>query len=661
MRKYRLLILLIPLIIILVSCASEHSKIVVAEYGDYKIKMDEFEKAYLQSAGSIEKAKKDSLKELESFIDLYVNFKMKLRDAEVRGYKEDEDLIKEYQDYKQHIGSTLFLETSLYEPNIRKLYERRKTEYRVSHLFLAPDSTINDQKIRELGDQLIQRIKNGEDFNTLVAKYSADDRTRNLGGDVYFITAGLISSRAIEDAIYGTEPGMIYPTLVKSQFGYHILKVTEKHSRRISLHIQHILIRYADSSNVADTTKALKKIQEIEKKIKDGANFGTMAQKYSQDVGSANKNGDIGMIQRGMTVRPFDEVAFKLKVGEVSPIVKTQFGFHLIKVMEESPYPEYDSDKENLKQMYQRISYQSDYDSLIAKLKKEMDYQLNTSTYNKILADADTTKMNLLYFSSNFQKQVGNDVLFKINGKPYISDSLFSSEIKKGDFVGRRIDAKLLNDALNKYTGDLAIAEKALSYDKENPEFAKMLDDYKNGMYLFKLLDEEIWKKISIDSVKVKDYHETNRDNFRWKDRVEFKEIYVQQDSAMNKCYQQVTSGISFDTVYVKSNQRTGYENKYGYNGLVDVAFNELSKQASALKNIGDISKPFQFENGWSIVKLIKRDAARLKTFDEAKTEAASALQEKESKKLEEAYLDKLKSLYHPKIYYDELRSAFKR
>jgi len=238
---------------------------------------------------------------------------------------------------------------------------------------------------------------------------------------------------------------------------------------------------------------------------------------------------------------------------------------------------------------------------------------------------------------------------------------LFSSEIKKGDFVGRRIDAKLLNDALNKYTGDLAIAEKALSYDKENPEFAKMLDDYKNGMYLFKLLDEEIWKKISIDSVKVKDYHETNRDNFRWKDRVEFKEIYVQQDSAMNKCYQQVTSGISFDTVYVKSNQRTGYENKYGYNGLVDVAFNELSKQASALKNIGDISKPFQFENGWSIVKLIKRDAARLKTFDEAKTEAASALQEKESKKLEEAYLDKLKSLYRPKIYYDELRSAFKR
>jgi parvulin-like peptidyl-prolyl isomerase len=98
-----------------------------------------------------------------------------------------------------------------------------------------------------------------------------------------------------------------------------------------------------------------------------------------------------------------------------------------------------------------------------------------------------------------------------------------------------------------------------------------------------------------------------------------------------------------------------------GYNGLVDVDLNELAKQANSLKNIGDISKPFGFEDGYSIVKLIKRDYARIKKYEEAKAEAASVLQEKESKRLEDEYLNKLKNIYHPKIYYDELSKAFKQ
>ncbi|MEW6701308.1 MAG: peptidylprolyl isomerase, partial [Bacteroidota bacterium] len=167
--------------------------------------------------------------------------------------------------------------------------------------------------------------------------------------------------------------------------------------------------------------------------------------------------------------------------------------------------------------------------------------------------------------------------------------------------------------------------------------------------------------KLLIDSAKVKSFYEQTKQNYKWKDRVEFKEIYNQKDSLINSCYALAVSGYNYDTLVVRFNQRTGYENKPGYYGLVDTDFNELAKQADALKNIGDVSKPFQFDDGWSIVKLVKREPARLKTFEEAKAEVTSIVQDQESKRLEEEYINKLKSIYRPKVYYDELAKVFKK
>ena len=658
MRKGALFLLFIPLIA-LISCTTEHSKIIVAQFDDHKIYMDEFEKAYAKNSGGFEKAKKDSLDAFQKFLDLYVTYKMKLRDAEVRGYPEDPDMQKEYHDYKLNIGSTLLLENVLYEPNMQKLYERRKTEYRASHIFLRPDSTHTDQQIQTLGAELIKRINNGEDFAELAKKYSVDNYTKDHGGDVYYFTAGLVNSRAIEDAIYATEPGHIYPSLVKSPYGYHILKVTEKLPRRVSIRVSQILIPFGDSTNV-DTAKALKTIQEIRNKIVDGADFGLLAMKYSKDKTTADKRGDMGYIERGRTVRPFDEAAFKLKKGEVSHIIKGSDGFHLITVTDETAYPTYEQDKEELKEIYRRMGYKEDFDNLVEKLKAEFKYQLNKETYNKILAFADTTKIGPAYWKSNLQKQVGHDQIFAIGGNFYTTDSLFSDMIKKGAYLNKKVDGKILTDAVNEYAGQSLIKEKALIYDKEDPEFAKLLDDYTKGMYLFKILDEEVWSKVSIDSAKVFNYFTANKDKFQWKDRVEFKEIYNQKDSLINNCYALVASGYQYDSAYVKLNQRMGYDNTPGYHGLVEINFNELAKQANALKNVGDISKPFKFQDGWSIVKLIKREPARPKTFAEARAEAASQLQEKESKELEDAYINSLKKIYQPKYYYDELQYAFK-
>lgn len=658
---YSKLFLFVLITIIVSSCATEHSRIVVAEFGNQKVLLGEFEKAYSKNVGGIEKAKNDSFPSYQKFMDLYLNYKMKLRDGEVRGFSKDEEMQKEYLDYKINIGSTLFLEREMYEPNLKQLYERRKVELRASHIFFREDSNWTKEKIISFAKKLIDSLNNGADFAKLARENSKDEYTAPRGGDVYYFTAGRINSSVIEDAIYSLQKGQIYPEPIYSGFGWHILKLTDKISRRPAIRCSHILIRTEDSTGVFDTLNALKKIKEIEQKLKSGEDFGDLAQKYSEDFGSKNQKGDLGFFERGRMVPEFDEAAFKLKIGEVSPIVKTTYGYHLILLTDEKPQKTYDEEKEELREMFKRVRYKSEFEKVVDKLKKEFNYVLNNETVKQINDDKnDTLKITTGYKETEFFKKHGDKSLIKINNKNFNVDSLLSYMSKSPAFLGQILDNKLLEKAINQYSSEILVREKALNYDKEDKEFAQLMDEYKNGMYLFKILEEEVWTKVNVDSSKTKAFWEKNKDKFSWPDRVEFKEIYVNSDSLKNVVESLLNNGANFDTLYNKYNKRTGYENHPGYYGLVDINSNELSKNANQLKEIGQISKPFKFQDGWSFVKLIRKDSARLKTFEEAKIEATSLLQELESKRLEDEYIAKLRNLYNPKIYYDELKKAFK-
>jgi peptidyl-prolyl cis-trans isomerase SurA len=638
------------------SCTSQNSKIVLAEFGDYQIHLDEFEKAYLKNSGSVENAKQSTFEDRKNFLDLYVNYRLKLRDAEVRGYTKDADMLKEYDDYRKTIGNALIVENKLYKPGIEKLHERRKYELRASHIFLIEDTVYtDDEKLKALGKQLIDRLNNGDNFEALAKQYSYDKYTKDIGGDVYYFTAGAIPTQ-IEDACYATEVGKVYPELVQSSFGYHVIKITDKILRKPAITAQHILVTFKDSTDHADTAKALAKIKDIEQQIINGADFGVMALKYSEDPGSANKKGDLGPFSRGRMVKEFDEVAFKLNVNEVSAPVKSPFGFHLIKVTSIEPSPSLEMEKEELKQIYQRTRFNADNSAYIASLKDELNFQINQSVFDEIVAKNDTLKLG--YKETDLFNEFKNKIIFSTKVENVTADTLFFFMSTQG-MANAPLNANSLKSGIEQFAQHALINQKAMIYHLENKEFANLLDEYKNGMYLFKILEEEVWGKVLVDSTMIQNYYDKNKENFRWKDRVEFKEIYVQSDSLIKFIHSELDNGIEFDSLYAEYNKRTGYENKMGYFGLVEVDVNELSKNANLIENIGDYSKPFPFQDGWSIVKLVNKEGARIKYAVECQAEIASRLQESESKRYEAEYLDGLKRINKPKYYYNELSKAF--
>lgn len=644
------------LALLLISCSTAKKDIVLAEFDNQRISVEEFEKVYSKNNGGYEVAKKDSLRKKKNFLDLYVNFKMKVYDAKRRELDKLPDVVAEYNDYKQKIGVTYLLEKELVEPNIKTLYEKRKEELRVSHIMFRPDTAgFDGAYARALA--ILDSIKNGASFEEMAKKYSQDFYSAPYGGDIFYITAGDIIP-SFEEACYKLQKGEIYPEPVRTQFGYHLIKVTDRRPRIPEIRASHILVELKTGFTSEDSAKALEKIRTIKEKIDLGEDFAELAKEFSEDEGTKNLGGDLGFFSRRMMVQPFDEAAFNLEVGQVSDVVKTQFGYHLIKVTDKKQIKSFDEEKEMLKNIYQRIKYNDDKRKLIDSIKKAFNYSYDSELIDKIAEAADTIQVGGQYWISDLKKTFGDSVIIKYANKKISIDTLFGRGENLAEFINRRINKSLLQNMVNRVSEDLLLTEAVEYLPAKYPQFAELMDEYRNGILIFKLQEEEVWNKIQLDENKLRDYWEKNKEKFQWPDRVEYAEIFVKSDTLANEIYKMLKAGEEFDSLAAKYTERPGFKEKFGKHGIKPVLDNALSQKADQLQE-GEFSEPFKNTNGYSIVKLIKKHPAGLKTFEEALPEVSGAVQEIESKRLENDYIEFLKSNYKPRIYYDRLSRAF--
>jgi peptidyl-prolyl cis-trans isomerase SurA len=645
----------LALAFILSSCAPKHADLVVAKFGENEIKMKEFESAYVKNAGSLEVAKKDSLSKLKSFLDLYLNFRIKLRDAEVRGYGDDPALKQELTDYKKKVGVTYLLEKNIVEPGINDLYNKRKWELRVSHLMIRPDTT-GEEAARRHTQAILDSIKGGKSFEEMVSKYSQDTFSKKDGGDIFYITAGQLPIE-FEDAAYNTPKGQVFPSVVRTKYGFHIIKVTEKKERIPAIRASHILIAFNNEKGVADTAAAKAKLDTVLTLLKSGEDFAKVAMQYSDDTGSKQLGGDLNFFERRMMVKEFDEAAFNLSVGQVSDVVKTSFGYHIIKVTDKKAYPTFEEDKDNLKKIFKQTRYQGEYDSLITRLKAKYNFKINENNIKQIALLSDSVKIG----GDHPKMEEIKDFEVLSYGNNSVKAQAFLNQLNgNNDFMNRLITNDLLQSAANKLGADYLLDEEALNLEKTNPEFASLMEDYRNGIFIFKLQDDEVWSKINFDSTKLYNYYASTKSNYVFPDRINFSEIFSRKDSLIKHYYEMLKKGVSFDSVAIKYTERPGYAEKAGNYGLVETNSSPLSEEANKLKNAGDYSNPFPDAGGFSIVRLVGKEPSRGKTFEEAKAEVSGAFQEAESKRLEQEYIDNLKNKYKAVINYDNLEKAFK-
>jgi peptidyl-prolyl cis-trans isomerase SurA len=208
-------------------------------------------------------------------------------------------------------------------------------EYQLAHILLrAPESATPEQlqKLRLRGEQALKRARAGENFAELVAAFS-DAQDALQGGNLGWRPLDRLPQLYAETASR-LQPGEI-SELLRSSAGFHIVKVLGKRGGKAQASVQqtrarHILTRV---NEVVSEAEARRKMEALRERIVNGADFAELARTQSQD-GSAPKGGDLGWLNPGDTVPEFERAMDALKDNELSPVVQSPFGMHLIQVLE---------------------------------------------------------------------------------------------------------------------------------------------------------------------------------------------------------------------------------------------------------------------------------------------------------------------------------------
>ncbi len=644
--------------ILLGACSPKENNI-IARFDDTNISLKEFKKAFEKNYDDTLRARETTLKERKKFLDMYVNFKMKLRDAWVRGYYDDPETLADINKYKTKVGVSYIKEKKIISPGIHKLYNQRKWEYRLSHIMFK---IFNDYKKKyKLAQSIIRKLQNGASFDSLCNKYSDDKYSKEFGGDIYWFTPGMISYQ-FDDAMINTPVGSVYPHPVRSPYGLHILKVTDKRKRVPAVHIKQILIMYKLPNGKVDSARALKLIKQIKAELKKGRDFGELAKKFSDDPISAMRNGDMGFIRRRKTAKSFDEAAFNLKKpGDISPIVQTNLGYHIIQLVEKKPYPRYEDIQPTLRNIYIQERFQRDVKHYSDSLKTLYHYKENKTIFNWVKKNTTVARFNKKVWKSPLARAIKDSLLFTIDGKAFTVDSLLKYSIQDKQMMSKRINYSNFREAVDRYATEKLMEREVADLEKYDDGFKNLLEDYRNGILIFKIQQDEIWDKMKMDTTRILKYFEANRQKYYVPDEVEFYEIFTREDSLAKKYYKQLKSGADFKKLARKVTERRNYRRKDGHFKLQPVSSSVMAQQAWKLSKSGEFSQPFKAGNGWSIVMLVKKAPHRLKTFAEARSEVFSDYQDMLTEKLEKNYINRLRARYSPEINYDLLKNLFKK
>ncbi|MBS1903856.1 MAG: peptidylprolyl isomerase [Bacteroidetes bacterium] len=657
------------------------------------VTLDEFEKAYKRMNDKDPYA--SSLDSLKDFLVIYGDYRLKLMDAKAQGLDKDEKIIKEMDGYRKLLAGPFVLDKLLTEPAIEKMYERRRYEVNAAH-FLAQVHNWNNPKdtlqAYTRAMTALQRLRGGEPLAMIVmsdrqrkwaespakarreemqqagknapadsnAWQGSDDRNSiNLGGSLGWFTGGM-TIRPFEDAVYSLQPGEYVQYPVRTKFGYHVVYLIDKRLRLGGIKVHHILVSMPRNVKDEDTLKYYQKADSLLHAIKAGAKFETVAVESSDDKGSSGNGGDLGAIdhEQKRTEPAFDDAAYMLKDGEMSGIIRTSKGYHIIRRDGIIPAKSFAEEKDFLKKLYKQYYFNEDRDKLLAATSKQLNLHVDSSSINIFMSRVDSSRTSV---DSNWAAKITPGELhlpiYTMGGASwYISSLVDSLNSQKGyplarnqinDFVTRQIDEDVMN---------------YLSKDVETkyPEFDQIMADYKNGIMLFELENRKVWGAIKPDSLAELKFYNEHKTRFMWPERIDVSEIYVLSDTLAKSLYKRIRdNGENFDSLAAKYTERPGYKEKAGHWGLLIKDENELSRKSFSLA-VDDVCQPFSNQAGYSIVKMNRRVPLTQKSFQEARQEVASQYQDEMSNELRLKWVEELRTKYKRDINNAALEAAVK-
>ena len=406
-------------------------------------------------------------KTMDEYLDMFINFKLKVIEAEHQGIDTTASFLKELKGYRSQATPKYLQDENALDSLVELSWRHMANDRRAAHIAIqCPQSAdsatqaealakINEARVRVTEGLVkverkkvkgrwknIEKRQPVEAFDAVAREMSTDPSVQETGGELGWITPFRFVY-PLEEAVYTTEIGGISPVF-RTQYGYHIVLVEEEKAH-IDVKARHIMKMVPRGEGATDSVDAAKHaLMDSIAKIVTPETFAAIAQAESDDRGSSVRGGDLGWFGKGMMVKEFEDEAFRLKPGEISAPFRTAYGWHII----------YKEDERGI----------LPFDSL----------------------------------RSQIQRQVLRDERAQEAAKSFIRKTRAEYNLPAE-----------MSDADVKAYADAHLEEKY-------PELKSLVREYHDGILLFEVSLREVWDKAAKDTAGLENYFKANKKKYAW-------------------------------------------------------------------------------------------------------------------------------------------------
>ena len=432
-------------------------------------------------------------KTMDEYLQMFINFKLKVAEAEAQGIDTTAAFAQELKGYRAQATPKYLQDEAAMDSMIELSWRHMSKDRRAAHIAIhcplsasqeQVDSVlavINEARIRVTVGKEVMKGKGKkaklvhqpvEAFDAVAREVSTDPNVEETGGELGWITP-FRYVYPLEEAVYSTEVGGISPVF-RTQYGFHIVLVEEEREH-IDVKARHIMKMVPRGNDSLDAV-ARAQIDSI-KAVVTPDNFAELAQRESDDRGSSLRGGDLGWFGMGMMVPEFEEAAFRLRPGQISEPIRTAYGWHII----------YKEDERGIQPL----------DSMRTQIQRQV-------LRDERAAEADKSFIRKARAEYNLPAE--------------------------------------MSDAEVKAYADAHLEEKY-------PELRNLVKEYHDGILLFEVSLREVWDKAARDTAGLQNYFAAHKKEYTW-DKPRWKGYIVQaKDKSSAKAAQAIIRSADPDSV----------------------------------------------------------------------------------------------------------------
>jgi peptidyl-prolyl cis-trans isomerase SurA len=608
---------------------------------------DEFVRVYKKN---LDLVKDESQKDLNNYLDLFIGYKLKVNKAYKLKLDENKRYQGEFKSYRSQYAKNYMTDTVVTDELVKEAYDRSLKEIKASHILITVDENAlpaDTLKAYNKAVELRKRAVAGEDFAKLAAENSQDPSAKQNGGDLgYFSVFRMVYP--FESGAFNTPVGQVSQP-VRSRFGYHVIKVTDVRENRGDITVAHIMVLKPKKEDAAEAAKAKAKIEDIYSKLQQGEDFAELAKQFSDDKSSANNGGKLNQFSSGeLTSTEFEDNAFALKnPGDLTAPFETAFGWHIVKLVEKKPIKPFAEVKADYENRIKRDERSRLIESSVAeKVKKRYKLAKDKAVYAEAVA-----ALNDSIYSGTWKApkaaEAYNKTLLTINGDKKLTAQEYLNFVGAQQRTG--VSAKPVAAAAdmlyNKFEKEQLMAYYDEHLEAIYPEFNYTMEEYRDGLLLYDLMQKEIWDKSKNDTIGLQQFYETHKAAYQWKDRAEADVYSSVNESDIKQAREMLLKGEGADAIKAKLNskQKVSVMEK---NGTYEQDNTALPKGIVWKEGVSNVIKD---GNYYYVVNIKKTLPAGPKTLEEAKGRVINDYQQY----LESTWVDDLKKESTVKVNQD--------